>query len=642
MPDARRRVASGRCANSLPSRGGGLGAARSAVRFVLAAIPAAAVAAILFDVGSNLGRGYDVTDEGSYLNALANPDDVVVSATRYHYYTRTLFLLAGGSVYGLRLLAAVILLLASVGFAAVLQRAVERGRSGPASIAERTATVGTISAAALAFYGPWVPTPGYNWMNLLACLVFASAILVTHHPYRARPPMRPVRGDRWLLGAALAGAGGAVALLTKPTTAVLLGLVWAAWVSCAGRAGDRIRPLVGSALTGSLFVALHVLAFEESPSAFVAGLRTSASLIGELDPDYVMRDLAVRSAAELLAIPRMLFRELGFPLALSFLTMLILRLALPRARAAAADVVTVMVAANTWLALWHAGFWAGGAAFFDLGTAGLLMLAPLTAVAFARRVRAAVGEDRSAGRWRMRHHDLLAAMAVAGTAVSSGFGSNNGMLRSASWAFVLLAAAMILLVRGRQPARGASFAPLVLCALLSTVAALVVDGGTKDPYRLAAPLDEQTAPIFVGARSFTLLVDSRTQRYLADLRSQAVAAGWESATSLIDLTGGSPGVAFFLGGRFPATVWLAGGYPGSETYVRRALQLAGESSVRNAWVLTAPAGTRRIPESVLDPLGLDFPAAYELVGRARSAWRDESQELWRPVLTAADAEPLDR
>ena len=642
MPDARRRVAPGRGADSLPPRGGGLGAARSAVRFVLAAVPAAAVAAILFDVGSNLGRGYDVTDEGSYLNALANPDDIVVSATRYHYYTRTLFLLAGGSVYGLRLLAAVILLLASAGFAAVLQRAVERGRSGPASIAERTATVGTISAAALAFYGPWVPTPSYNWMNLLACLVFASAILVTHHPYRAGPPTRPVRGDRWLPGAALAGAGGAAALLAKPTTAALFGLLWAAWVSCAGRAGDRIRPLVFSALAGSLFVTLHVLAFEESPSAFVAGLRTSASLIGELDPDYVMRDLAVRSAAELLAIPRMLFRELGFPLALSFLTMLILRLALPRDRAAAADVVTVMVAANTWLALWHAGFWAGGAAFFDLGTAGLLMLAPLAAVAFARRVRAAAGEDRSAGRWRMRHHDLLAALAVAGTAVSSGFGSNNGMLRSASWAFVLLAAAMILLVRGRQAARGASFAPLVLCALLSTVAALVVDGGTKDPYRLAAPLDEQTAPIFVGARSFTLLVDSRTQRYLAGLRSQAVAAGWESATPLIDLTGGSPGVAFFLGARFPATIWQIGGYPGSETYVRRALQLAGESLVRNAWILTAPAGTRRVPESVLEPLGLDFPAAYELVGRARSAWRDESQELWRPVLTAADAEPLDR
>ena len=601
---------------------------RSAVRVMLAAIPVAAVAAILFDVGSNLGRGYDITDEGSYLNALAAPGDVV-SATRADYYTRTLFHLAGGSVYGLRLLAAVILLLASVGFAAVLQRTVERGRSGPASVAERTATVGMISAAALAFYGSWIPTPSYNWMNLLACLVFASAILVTHQPYRTAPPDAACSRVRWRLGAALAGAGGAAAFLAKPTAAALLGLVWAAWVSCAGRAGDRIRPLVGSALTGSLFVALHVLAFEESPSAFVAGFRTAASLLAERDPDYMLRALVVRSSAELLAIPWMLFREAGFSLTLSFLTMLILRLALPRNRAAAVDVVTVMVAANTWLALRHAGFWAGGAAFFDLGTAGLLMLAPLAAVAFARRFRARGGEVR----WRKRHHDLLAAMAVAGTAVSSGFGSNNGTLRSASWAFVLLAAAMILLVRG-QAARGASFAPLVLCALLSTAAVIVVDGGTKNPHRLAAPLDEQTAPIFVGARSSTLLVDSGTQRYLADLRSQAVAGGWESGTPLIDLTGGSPGVAFFLGGRSLATAWLLGGYPGSETYARRALQLADESSVRNAWVLTAPDGTRRIPESVLDSLGLDFPAAYELVGRARSAWRDENQELWRPVLPA--------
>ena len=310
-------------ANFLPSRGGGLGAARAPVRFVLAAIPVAAVVAILFDVGSNLGRGYDITDEGSFLNALASPDDVV-SATRADNYTRTLFHLAGGSVYGLRLLAAVILLLASVGFAAVLQRTVERGRSGPASVAERTATVGTISAAALAFYGPWIPTPSYNWMNLLACLVFASAILVTHRPYRAGTPRRPVRGDRWLAGAALAGAGGAASLLAKPTTAALLGLLWAAWVSCAGRAGDRIRLLVCSALTGSLFVALHVLAFEESPSAFVAGLRTAASLLAERDPDYVLRALVVRSSAELLAIPWMLFREAGFSLTLSFLTMLIL------------------------------------------------------------------------------------------------------------------------------------------------------------------------------------------------------------------------------------------------------------------------------------------------------------------------------
>ena len=240
MPDSRRRTAPGRCANLLPPRGGGPGAARSAVRFVLAAIPAAAVAVILFDVGSNLGRGYDVTDEGSYLNALANPDDVLVSATRYHYYTRTLFLLAGGSVYGLRLLAAAVLLLAAASFAAVLQRAVERGRSGPASVAERTATAGTIGAAALAFYGPWIPTPGYNWMNLLACLVFAGAILVTHRPHRAGPPARPVRGDRWLAGAALAGAGGGARRRSTSSRPRRRASVWRP--SGQGRRGVRWAP----------------------------------------------------------------------------------------------------------------------------------------------------------------------------------------------------------------------------------------------------------------------------------------------------------------------------------------------------------------------------------------------------------------
>ena len=65
-------------------------------------------------------------------------------------------------------------------------------------------------------------------MNLLACLVFAGAILGDAPSVPAGPPTRPVRGGRWLPGAALAGAGGAVALLARPTTAALLGLLWVA------------------------------------------------------------------------------------------------------------------------------------------------------------------------------------------------------------------------------------------------------------------------------------------------------------------------------------------------------------------------------------------------------------------------------
>ena len=83
--------------------------------------------------------------------------------------------------------------------------------------------------------------------------------------------------------------------------------------------------------------------------------------------------------------------------------------------------------------------------------------------------------------------------------------------------------------------------------------------------------------------------------------------------------------------QIPQKPWLAGGYKGSNEFVKTVLRLIPKSERRLSWILTAPKGKRKLKIEILSDIGLNFPMNYMIVGKVRTGYRKEIQLLWKPL-----------
>jgi hypothetical protein len=104
--------------------------------------------------------------------------------------------------------------------------------------------------------------------------------------------------------------------------------------------------------------------------------------------------------------------------------------------------------------------------------------------------------------------------------------------------------------------------------------------------------------------------------YIVGIKKSAQDAGFVQGTSVIDLTGSSPGTVFILNGLALKTPWLLGGYDGSKNFAKYYLDKMSCEEISQSWLLIAPDGPGKIPEDVLHPFGLDIKGDYQDVGQA--------------------------
>lgn len=152
----------------------------------------------------------------------------------------------------------------------------------------------------------------------------------------------------------------------------------------------------------------------------------------------------------------------------------------------------------------------------------------------------------------------------------------------------------------------------------------------QSPYRLISSLSEQTYPIKIMNNPSILYVDQPTSKWASTLQNDAVSAGWEAGSYLIDFTGATPGAAVVLGAIAPGRAWIIGSYKGSDEYAYRVLSQVDQNILENSWILTAPEGDRKISDEVIQKLGIRLNDNYVRVSEAYSGYRNERQILWKP------------
>ncbi|MBO6797754.1 hypothetical protein [Maricaulis sp.] len=230
-----------------------------------------------------------------------------------------------------------------------------------------------------------------------------------------------------------------------------------------------------------------------------------------------------------------------------------------------------------------------------------------------------------ASAWLPRVCVVLIALVLG---IAAFFGTQSGWYATYfRYSGVLLAA--LCLVTLSTHSRQIDIRFSVALATSAVLCLLPVKNLLDIPYRLPAPLSEQTEAVPEGRGTRFMRVDAPTRELLttfAQVRNSQPADAPRRA--LIDLSGRLPMVAFQLDADTPRSAWILSMYPGSQALFDYTYDSLPLQTLESAWILEAPAWDRSLAPDALNARGLDFPEAYTPVAMTWSDYLNSPLILW--------------
>jgi hypothetical protein len=562
-----------------------------------------------------MGRGYDLTDDAHYLIWVSNPFIYDWSVSEFGFLLHPIYRLVEGDIKLFRLAGATVL----GGSAAIFGYALYRFAAPLLPKYSGTPLVLAITTASLWEFARWIPTPGYNELNLCGLLLFAAGLVFS---VAATSPASSGRATKiaTIAKAALAAFGWGIVVFAKPPSAILafaVGLVWLAFL----RPQRPILFVLSAALFSCAFCLAGIFAIDGEIQRFIERKSLGLHMMG-----FHSQTHGVSAIWHTAIDPLIKVAPLRIAIILAVVTLwlsALLRLEERRAQLAASLTIAVSCALTVAVGFWSAKGSLAGSYYTSLIVPALLLIG--LALALALNVRRQELRGRPEQSWR----PIVVAGLLALLPTCYAIGSDNPLIYQASHASVFLLAAFIVLSAAAPEHRRARiFGATVATSSFVTVAMLV--GALASPYRLLTAIWNQTERVEIGPRSSPLLVDKITADYLSGLRRAASANGFHPGTPVIDLTGVSPGAIFAMGGEAPGIPWLSGGYTRSAAYVQATLERLPREYFRQAWILTGPGTSGSLPDSIPRALGLNFPQDYEMTGRFCQGEPCVEQFLWKP------------
>lgn len=539
------------------------------------------------------GAGFDLTDEGLYLNWISNPWNYRFSVTQFGFVYHLLYKLVGGDVSLLRRANVLILLgLAWLVCFVMLQSAFRPLRS--LSVPERAALIVSAFVAAtgsLSFLILWLPTPSYNSLTLQSFLLTIAGLLLADRE----------RAKRSLVGWLLIGIGGGIAFLAKPTSAAALGLFALLYVAVAGKL--TIRGLFLAACASTMVLVCSALLIDGSLFGFVDRIVGGLNLGSQLQPSRGGL-LSVRMDGFFLS-PELKSR-IGYLVAAYFVIATASFLLDLSARVATAAIAALIASLITLVLL--------GYVSADISYEAL---EPILFLVGAAAFCASATTLLSNFRWLAR--DVASPLVFGLLPFAFAFGTGNPYWPVAARAgfFWYLIAFWICT---KLSSLRAAWHPLLSVLSLALVATtLVLYPAAEHPYRQLQPLRLQRSTVEL-ANGSNLLVSQETAVLIRSLRRLAAVNKFEAGDSMLDLTGTSPGLLYALNARPLGAGWLIGGYPGSVDFASASLNQESCAAIAASWILIAPRSADMIPPDFLIRFGIDIRADYQDVGSIEAAY----------------------
>ena len=152
------------------------------------------------------------------------------------------------------------------------------------------------------------------------------------------------------------------------------------------------------------------------------------------------------------------------------------------------------------------------------------------------------------------------------------------------------------------------------------------------PYRLLSNVLNQNNKIELPFFQGFLKVDQKTHKYIVELQKLSKENKWKLGDYLIDLTGRNPGANIVLGAKYIGKPWYLSGYSGSDLFVSELLRQSSYEKIKRSWILTTD-GTPSISHTVLEVQNLNLEVDYILVGKIQALTSKNDifyHYLWKP------------
>lgn len=580
----------------------------------------------------NFNRGIDITDEGFYLSYSANAEQLYTHGTNFAHYTGMLLNIANGSVWGYRTIGLFVLLVLTTQLVMAIGKYWHLIFKKPWSQSLSLIYFVAANMACLTYYFSWIPSPSYNWLNLVSCLMVIASLIRLLTLVKKNDPYLSTPGH---IEPLVIGFAFMLSFMAKPTSTVLLGLLTFVWISLSTTRRYWFTINLRISFYTITFFVLHVLCFEEGFTAYYERIINSLELRGIIQGEKGVQSLLAQATNDLKLLPYYLIKFIPWStyvisgIALVNITALFWNAKtqkrwLPMINSTSALLAIVLCFYQLYQ---HERWYSGNPGGWDLGMISFTFTCAIITIAIAGKLSTL----RSTQAISLPIVALITSLLALPLIFS--FGSGNGLLLQSSFCFVFYSLSALISLNYLEQDQKTYPATFVFATLVCINSLLILNSAVKKPYRLQ-PLSENLKTVsFAGGKS-TLKLDLATAEYVNNLKTLAMDNGWQPGTHLIDMSGGTPMAAFILEATPLASAWLIGGYKGSEEGAFIKLQTIPLAIIKNSWVLTAPEGTRSHSVNILARLGAPLSSNYELLGELKTGYRNEQQYLYRPKLSS--------
>lgn len=544
--------------------------------------------------------GFDITDEAYYLIEISDFQAFRGTATNFGALYHPVYKAFDGSLVALRIFN----ILSIYSLAWVLAYLVLQTRFSSAELgglASKMLAAG-LAAVSLVFLLRWIPSPGYNSLNVIGLLVSSIAVAQL-----LKNGQKSIYG-----GSILLGIGGWVVFMAKPSSAALLAVIALAVL----KAIDSIRSdkyffaasLMLSAAVAVCLLAISAILLDGSLMTFIdnlfEGANRGSQLIGNrwFSFDMVWRGaLKLRFASHwiLWATP-LLIIICGF--AMWFLA---------RYPEALSGYLLKLELTLIFLIIATVFMIISGQAVNPLGalnTSEMFWIYWLVPISVLLIYLVWSLSHKSAGSPIQRKVRILALFLIMMPYCFT-VGTNNNYFASMVMVSIFAYLSIFLL----WPESGKAsleflLRPFVLVLVL--ICFLALHRGAENPYRQVAPIFSASRVQLQEGPLKGLWVSAATGKYINEIREKSKSAGFSPGDPIIDLTGSSPGTIFALEGKSVGAAWLISGYPGSEKLAVDALKKEPSETIDGAWVLSENLSRSHNADYVLGQLGKDLDSDY--------------------------------
>lgn len=554
--------------------------------------------------------GIDFTDESFYLVWISNPFIYKASLTQFGFIYHPLYLLVDGNIAHLRLANILITFcLAWSMCGLLLSYIVPECKNNAYSVHVISAGLATSS---LIYFDLWLPTPSYNSLALQALMLTSIGLLSIEKQATRRS----------VLGWVAVGAGGWLAFMAKPSTALALAVGVSCYLIFSKKFSTKL--FLVSLLSASLLMVAAALAIDGSILVFFSRILLGMELGSLLNGGHAISNL-------------LRFDELKLDL---------------RLKAA-----MILVAAVCATAAW--GLWRKSKAGISIGGAVSLTFFCVTSLLAFGELRQDFGlgpfpeflvfgvvfsliltglitsglrslKEIAAPRWAMAAFFFAMPYIYA-------FGTSNNYWQSAGSASIFWLFGGLIFIGPFLRKGDVLLLAMPFVLATQAITASLLQAGFENPYRQPQPLRLNSVSIAVGDEKSRFILSQDYAGYINRATTAAKNAGFEEKNPVIDLTGKSPGILYALKAESIGQAWTIGGYPGSLNLAKASLDLVSCDKIAQAWILYEPGGQRNIPEKLMQLLGANFPKDYDLAGswptaKGASGLSDvRTQELYKPI-----------